>query len=969
MKKLFLILLLLLGLLRGTGNAQEYSYAHYDLGEGLAGSTVYCIGQDRDGFMWFGTETGLSRFDGTHFRNFTTADGLPDLEILQIFGDSRDRIWMAPFRNAVCFYYEGKIHNQQNDSLLRSVRLKEKIDCMAEDAAGDVLLAERTALHLITRSGKVIQYDSLAGVPIGNCDAVSRSAAGNFLAQVDQRIIEFTPDRVIRSIPIHFVSYHPIYIALNPWWGVWRTEHDRASVRSFATGKQTSIPFQYHLSAHYSYTLIGDSLLYTNQSTDSRELNLRNGLERRLLPGKRVSRVFRDRDGNLWLATLGEGIYRENSQGFRTIPLRVPDGHQCIPYSICRFGDELLVGTDYQLIIHLSLPSFHMTTPYFDQRGNDRILFLYPLDHHRVISGSDFALQVQNTAHRDQPIIQNPVKSLCPMDSGRFLVGFNTGTFVFDPATFKLTDTLNRERATAVYAVKDTGYFSTLHGLYRVVHGQTESLGERSPLLRERITSIVRSMDGTLWMASPNFDGIIGYLHDSIVAHITTNQGLSGNLCRYLLVRDEVLWVGTDKGLNRIALAEPGHPVKQYTSNDGSGSDLINCIYADGHTIYVGTSKGLNYFDERQVPTDDPCRLRLLALINGGKDRLEDSGALQLPYQDKAVRFEYAGISYRSAGKIRYRYRMEGLDTIWRETGETSLDYPALPAGGYRFQLQAINAFGTRSAMLSLPFNVQAAWWETRWFQALVLIVVLLIIWAFISWRIRRIRIQQQVKEAFQRERAEMENRALLAQMNPHFIFNCLNSIQQFVFGQDMLATNEFITGFARLIRATLRNSSESLIAVGDEVDYLTTYLSLEKMRFKEKMDYHIQVDPALDRQKTFLPPMMIQPYVENAMRHGLRHKTGGDGLIRIDFRTQNGRLLVVVEDNGIGRRQAEHYKTREHIEYQSRGMSLTAGRMKSISAVYGDDIQVTVEDRLNEQGQPQGTRVIIRLPELKAPE
>src|SRR5580693_4885110 len=107
--------------------SQEYSYTHYDVTEGLAASTVYCITQDHDGFIWMGTEMGVSRFDGVHFRNFTVKDGLPDLEILQIFGDSRGRVWMAPFRKAICYYYKGKIYNQQNDSLLGKIGLKENI--------------------------------------------------------------------------------------------------------------------------------------------------------------------------------------------------------------------------------------------------------------------------------------------------------------------------------------------------------------------------------------------------------------------------------------------------------------------------------------------------------------------------------------------------------------------------------------------------------------------------------------------------------------------------------------------------------------------------------------------------------------------------------------------------------------------------------------------------------------------------
>jgi LytS/YehU family sensor histidine kinase len=263
-----------------------------------------------------------------------------------------------------------------------------------------------------------------------------------------------------------------------------------------------------------------------------------------------------------------------------------------------------------------------------------------------------------------------------------------------------------------------------------------------------------------------------------------------------------------------------------------------------------------------------------------------------------------------------------------------------------------------------MPFRVQTPFWEAVWFKVSLLTILVALTWLLVGWRIRYIRSKQQEKENMIRKGAKMENQALLAQMNPHFIFNCLNSIQQFVFDQDMVQTNEYITGFSRLIRATLHNSSQSLITVENEVEYLSDYLALEKMRFKEKMEYFIEVDPEIDQCNTFLPPMLIQPFVENAMRHGLRNKPGGNGFIRIKMIKSADGLVIVVEDNGIGRKKAMEYKTREHIEYQSKGMALTADRIKVVGAVYGVYIGVKVEDRLAEGGA-EGTRVVIVVPEF----
>jgi len=225
---------------------------------------------------------------------------------------------------------------------------------------------------------------------------------------------------------------------------------------------------------------------------------------------------------------------------------------------------------------------------------------------------------------------------------------------------------------------------------------------------------------------------------------------------------------------------------------------------------------------------------------------------------------------------------------------------------------------------------------------------------------------KQEEEELLTKRMTELEHTALQAQMNPHFIFNCLNSIQQYVFDQDVLAANKYITGFAKLIRATLHNSTKDFIPLEDELDYLSTYLSLEKLRFKEKMNYSIEVSPGLPVSRGFcIPPMIIQPYVENSMRHGLRHRKMAGGYIKISIREQEGKLAVVVEDNGIGREKAASFKTREHIEYQSKGMSLTADRIRLINSIHKENIELEIIDLKDPQGVASGTRVVIKFPKF----
>lgn len=949
--------------------SQEYSYTHYDISDGLAGSTVYCITQDKDGFIWTGTETGVSRFDGTHFQNYTTIDGLPDVEVLEMFGDSKGRVWMAPFRRSICYYYKGKIHNQENDPLLHSFKLCNNVDHFAEDCDGNILVEERTALHLLKADGTVQVYDSIGGRPIRNCAAIATSRDGHFLIHAGPQVLTFSGKGFVPLYTITIESCLPNYISMNAAGVIWRVDSNHAAIHSFVSNKTVSLPFERAGYRHNSFNNLDDSLFYYNEFSGALEYNLHTGQTRRFLPGKQVSRTFRDATGNTWFTTLGQGIYRLNSDEFRTIRLNTPEMEVSSIYAIKRVGNRLLVGDNHNYLFDFHLPDLHLQRCVTTTRASkNRLLDFGMLTNGTIYVASDESIEEVSSDLQRVCVALPGLKSCFRVDEDKLLVSSFWGAGIFDLHSFRLTDTLWHERSTTIFYHLDTIFIGTLTGLYAVAPDKSvHFLGENIPFFRKRISALAKSADGTLWVASYDA-GVIGYRNGAVTTNFSKHQGLTSDICRTLLVHDNALWVGTDKGLNRIGLGHQQYPVAQYTSQDGLGSDIVNSIYGDGPFIYVGTPAGLSFFDETKINSSESCRLHLLSVLNLGKERIGDTVALLLPYTDKYIRFEFAGISYRSVGGITYQYRLLGLDSAWRTTKEAFLEYPTLPSGSYELQLEAFNKFGLKSNRVLLRFTVTTPWWQSVWFYGFVFALFLFLTWLFVSLRIRQIRNRQKEKEKINQRMTEMEHMALQAQMNPHFIFNCLNSIQQYIFDQDIFMANKYIAGFARLIRATLQNSSRPFVPLGDEIDYLSGYLSLEKLRFKEKMEYTIEVDLELDKSLYVIPPMLIQPYVENSMRHGLRHKLEGKGYIHIKFLKTGDRMTVTIEDNGIGREKAASFKTREHIEYQSKGMSLTGDRIRMLNAKYGNSIRVTVSDLKDAAGKPSGTRVVLEFPLLYEP-
>jgi LytS/YehU family sensor histidine kinase len=275
----------------------------------------------------------------------------------------------------------------------------------------------------------------------------------------------------------------------------------------------------------------------------------------------------------------------------------------------------------------------------------------------------------------------------------------------------------------------------------------------------------------------------------------------------------------------------------------------------------------------------------------------------------------------------------------------------------------AINRFGKQSRLITVPVTVTIQFWKKTWFVITTWLLSLLLLWWLVWLRIARNRRRQMEKEKLMQKMMELENTALKSQMNPHFIFNCLNSIQQFIFTGDVAASNKYIAGLGKLIRTTLNNSSKPFVYLNDEAEYLSSYLLLEKMRFGEKINYALDIDSSIDPSQVLIPPMLIQPFVENAIKHGLEHKTGSKGFVQIKMQKENDMLVVTVEDNGIGRKAAAAEKTKRHVAFPSKGMSLTEDRISIMNTLYKGTTSVAIIDLNDGTDGATGTRVVIKMP------
>jgi tetratricopeptide (TPR) repeat protein len=234
----------------------------------------------------------------------------------------------------------------------------------------------------------------------------------------------------------------------------------------------------------------------------------------------------------------------------------------------------------------------------------------------------------------------------------------------------------------------------------------------------------------------------------------------------------------------------------------------------------------------------------------------------------------------------------------------------------------------------------------------------------FIGWLLFRgtqLKSKRRISE-MNRQISEIQQANLRQQMNPHFIFNTLNSIQYYMYQHDKLATNNYMTKFASLMRKVLENSQHTSIPLSDELNALTLYLELECIRFKDKFDYEIIVDEEIDTLMYQVPTMLIQPYVENSICHGLM-PLEGKGSVRINLKQENACLLCTIEDNGIGREAARERHDRKEGNHNSLGTRIAASRLDLVNSLYGTTLKTVYTDLKDNDGKPAGTRVEIHIP------
>jgi ligand-binding sensor domain-containing protein len=970
------ILFLFLFLTAASGvNAQQPVYTSFTVENGLPSNEVYDIFEDSLGYIWFATDHGIAQYDGYNFRSYSTADGLVHNTIFGFFEDVHHRVWMRTFNSALCYMENGKFYPYKYNQQLQDFLGRNFIQSFVIDASGDLwFMSIRQPFglyHQFHTDGHIVRVPVEPGynamlLELGNGISIAAVDFENY----DRNAIAET-SMLHRGNGWYFnIGGNDADLGRSLVRNAWNSPGNFA----FSFNEHAVIVRDGKIERRFQFShLDAVNNLYIDRSGTHwicihGAMPYRPGLANGETPVYynqfAVHAVKEDRRGNFWFATGNGGV------------LFVPGLDVLYQQKLEAISGELLLAEKCNNHLFVVARNGHMYHLGLEKNAPDSAFTDLGDDASKGIINTLLADEKNNILHfglraesPEEILRSGTFAKLSPMkpkrgglrsiavSDNRILQGNNTSWMLYDKTDTLLYDSKSEgfQRFCTAVAIDASGQYwiGTTDGLYVFTNGKTTPYHPQDSIFRQRVTDIVTDSTGGVIVSTRGAGLII--IRGSKFTNLREKDGMSTDLCGKILLDDSIIWVCSNKGLNRIAAHGQTYSIRRITVFHGLSSNMINDIVGWKNLILLATGKGLCWFDKTRTGSSYYKPAVYINDVQANQQAIQEG--MHLKYNENNLAFSFIGLLFNAGGHVEYRYRLEGYDTTWNYTSERTIRYFNIPDGDYKFMVSAKNENGIwNEKPATFSFHIPKHFSQTWWFRMLFVLSCIIVVWLVIRIYIK----QRRLRERMTSDMLLAELNTLRSQMKPHFIFNSLNSIQHFILERDEESAHLYLTHFSSLMRKILDNTRQNTIPLSTEIETLRLYLELEKLRFGENFRYTISVDPEIETERIGIPPMLIQPYAENAIWHGLLLQKDNPEL-KISFALNAQELLCVIEDNGIGREQSR--AMRKQPKHNSAGMKNIEERVAILNRVAGTAITINVEDLYHAGGTAAGTRVVIRLP------
>lgn len=988
MKKHWILWLILFLCASLSTKAQNPYIQHYTTFDGLPSNSVYHVIQDSRNFIWFATDAGVVRYDGTQYTCFQKKDGLSSNEIVRIMEDSRGKIWFFNLNGKFNYFFQNKIFNESNSPILDSLNGNSLFRNSFEDS-------EKTLYFFHNYKGDILTLDSLNRVYRYNMGKVhtqgpksiveapmvirniSRNDKGEFLIwaltgiyrckKLTDKPVLVCDTFVIRRVIQGFNNQSVID-------GCRKLDNPYDKVQSilyYFNGEKLTKVFPIPLISDIPVSsILEDHLGYLWIPTfDHGVICMKDNRIVLNLDIKQAQSIIQDNENNIWITSMKDGVYKISpyinsnkhfgnslfeNQSLSALAASPSGGIWCTNGNLIYLIKD---GIHYSLAINDNENYFNHLfqlqngTLVAGERSADYVA-IPDATSNIMAKGINYPRHIKSGVHYKRLLANNTEDEVCSFNQHGFEIWSNAAIFkeskgnvivgerVFNTFYNLKNELIINANKNYIYSNKKLNIAKNLTRFTGKIITDHLILNATTELYNLEGDSIFVEHENQFYNLTSAFSDPVDLQIKRIIFHGTT---LYLATARNIYVCENPLEVIH----NKTVYLQP---------IDISFRNINDIIFKDS-SLYIATDDGLSIIPAasyKHAKSTTPIPYFQSIQLNE-KEIDYHSKQIEIVGNNR-LKFQFSSINY-SGQPVIYAYMLEGEDTSWTSDKLGIVVYQNLPRGVYRFKLKVRKPTSGWSNPIVINIRVRAPFWQ----HPLFVIFLFLALGALITLVIIRRKNLQIRKREIDHQLITLEQQALQAMMNPHFIFNALGSIQNYLLQNKAAEAALYLAQFARLIRQNLNAITSASINLEDEVDRLKNYLDLENLRMENKFDYVIEIDEEVEEESVFIPSMIIQPFVENSIWHGIS-ALAGRGNICLSFRMQTeDSLLIILEDNGIGIAQSKEFANKEENHLKI-GIGMTRKRLDILGKKFNVETRIEFMERDPGIANP-GTRVEIIVP------